>query len=150
MFACCFLILLLTVNFLPSSLSILSLVRFSVHGILYQYGFYRIYTNLKNVNSVISRSLAFLRLNDVFIIFCFKIMEGEMRVNGIPIPNLRKFKKVVGFVPQEDTMHRTLTVQEVLTYQANLRLPPGLSKDEISAKVNQVSVLKFTNMGAKF
>ena len=32
-FACCFLILLLSVNFLPSSLSILSLVRFSVHGI---------------------------------------------------------------------------------------------------------------------
>ena len=102
------------------------------------------------VDSMISRSVAFPWLNDVFIVFCFKIMEGEMRVNGILIPNLRKFKKVVGFVPQEDTMHRTLTVQEILTYQAKLRLPPGLSKDDISAKVNQVNVLTFANMGARF
>ncbi len=58
--------------------------------------------------------------------------------NGDPVKSLAKFKKIVGFVPQEDTMHRTLTVEEVLTYQALLRLPPGNSRKEIARKVNQV------------
>ncbi|XP_065051308.1 uncharacterized protein LOC135680985 [Rhopilema esculentum] len=64
-------------------------------------------------------------------------MEGILRANGEVIASLRKFKKIVGFVPQEDTMHRTLTVTEVLTFQANLRLPPIFTKKEISQKVSQ-------------
>ena len=66
-------------------------------------------------------------------------MEGILRANGEVIASLRKIKKIVGFVPQEDTMHRTLTVTEVLTFQANLRLPPVFTKKEISQKVSQVS-----------
>ena len=35
-------------------------------------------------------------------------------------------------------MHRTLTVKEVLIYQANLRLPSSISKDEKEKRVNEV------------
>ena len=35
-------------------------------------------------------------------------------------------------------MHRTLTVKEVLTYQAYLRLPSSISKEEKKERVNEV------------
>ena len=35
-------------------------------------------------------------------------------------------------------MHRMLTVKEVLIYQANLRLPSTISKEEKKRKVNEV------------
>ena len=35
-------------------------------------------------------------------------------------------------------MHRTLTVKEVLIYQANLRLPSSISQEEKKRKVNEV------------
>ena len=35
-------------------------------------------------------------------------------------------------------MHRSLTVKEVLIYQANLRLPSSISQEEKKRKVNEV------------
>ena len=35
-------------------------------------------------------------------------------------------------------MHRSLTVKEVLIYQANLRLPSTVTKEEKRKKVNEV------------
>jgi ABC-type multidrug transport system ATPase subunit len=39
----------------------------------------------------------------------------------------------VGYVPQDDTLHRLLSIQEALTFAAQLRLPEGHSKEEREA-----------------
>lgn len=39
-------------------------------------------------------------------------MEGKIYLNGKE-DNLARYPKLVGFVPQEDVMHRNLTVEEV-------------------------------------
>ena len=49
-----------------------------------------------------------------------------MLVNGRDVPNAQ-FKKVMGFVDQEDTLMSTLTVYETVLYSALLRLPREMS-----------------------
>jgi ABC-type multidrug transport system ATPase subunit len=51
---------------------------------------------------------------------------GEIYVNGHVIPN-SQYKKVIGYVDQEDTMIPTLTVYETVLYSALLRLPRTMS-----------------------
>jgi len=53
-------------------------------------------------------------------------VEGDVRVNGRIVPD-HEFKKVVGFVDQEDTLMSTLTVYETVLYSALLRLPREMS-----------------------
>ena len=48
---------------------------------------------------------------------------GEIRVNGQVVESLAKWKSRVAFVPQEDVMHRRLTVLQNVSFSANLRLP---------------------------
>jgi len=48
------------------------------------------------------------------------------------------FRNAVGYVPQEDVMHRTLTAAEVLYYQAKLEFPPEVTDDEIDARITTV------------
>lgn len=45
-----------------------------------------------------------------------------MLVNGV-FENLGRFRKLVGNVPQDDIMHRDLSVYENIAYNANIRLP---------------------------
>ena len=47
---------------------------------------------------------------------------GTIKINGVVRP-LNDFKKVVGFVPQEDIMMRDLTVKENIWFSAQTRLP---------------------------
>ncbi len=54
------------------------------------------------------------------------IVSGEVLVNGRVIPD-QEFKRVVGFVDQEDTLMSTLTVYETVLYSALLRLPREMS-----------------------
>ncbi|KAG8980991.1 hypothetical protein FRC05_003890 [Tulasnella sp. 425] len=54
------------------------------------------------------------------------IVSGEVLVNGRAIPD-SEFKKVMGFVDQEDTLMSTLTVYETVLYSALLRLPREMS-----------------------
>lgn len=54
------------------------------------------------------------------------VVSGEVLVNGRIIPD-EEFKKVVGFVDQEDTLMSTLTVYETVLYSALLRLPREMS-----------------------
>lgn len=53
--------------------------------------------------------------------------KGKVYING---ENLRKnfniYRTQIGYVPQDDIVHLNLTVAEVLTYAAKLRLPPDL------------------------
>lgn len=54
------------------------------------------------------------------------LVSGETRVNGRHVSNAQ-FKRVVGFVDQEDMLLPTLTVYETVLYSALLRLPRDMS-----------------------
>ncbi|WVR04242.1 hypothetical protein IAU60_001242 [Kwoniella sp. DSM 27419] len=54
-------------------------------------------------------------------------VSGEMYVNGRSIPDEATFRRVVGYVDQEDTLLSTLTVYEAVLYSALLRLPREMS-----------------------
>ncbi|KAI0342609.1 hypothetical protein BDW22DRAFT_1357055 [Trametopsis cervina] len=51
---------------------------------------------------------------------------GRTLVNGREVPD-SEFRKVIGFVDQEDTLMSTLTVYETVLYSALLRLPREMS-----------------------
>ncbi|KAL1925335.1 uncharacterized protein VTP21DRAFT_218 [Calcarisporiella thermophila] len=53
-------------------------------------------------------------------------VSGEFRVNGQTVGDAQ-FKRVTGFVDQEDTLMETLTVFETIMYSAMLRLPRDMS-----------------------
>jgi ABC-type multidrug transport system ATPase subunit len=57
-------------------------------------------------------------------------------VNGEVVDDLRKWKKLVGFVPQEDVMIRNLTVRDNIGFSANYRLPDSMSYSEAQGVVN--------------
>ena len=60
------------------------------------------------------------------------ISSGNVYLNG---DNLRKnwpvYRSQVGYVPQDDIIHRDLTVEEVLRYACQLRLPPDTNISEV-------------------
>ncbi|KAG6040827.1 hypothetical protein E4U41_006959 [Claviceps citrina] len=55
------------------------------------------------------------------------MVEGDFFVNGTKVDD-SEYKKVVGFVDQEDTMLPTLTVHETILNSALLRLPRDMSR----------------------
>jgi ABC-type multidrug transport system ATPase subunit len=55
------------------------------------------------------------------------VVTGVMYVNGRTIDDEALFRRVVGFVDQEDTLLSTLTVYETVLYSALLRLPREMS-----------------------
>ena len=61
-------------------------------------------------------------------VLCGKMKKtsGEIFINGAE-DRIENYRRVVGYVPQDDIMHRTLTVQENLYYNACLRLPSTAS-----------------------
>jgi ABC-type multidrug transport system ATPase subunit/ABC-type multidrug transport system permease subunit len=64
---------------------------------------------------------------------------GMVMVNGIDLySHYAQFSNAFGYVPQDDIMHRELTVAEALYYTARLRLPDATSDDEIRARVERV------------
>ncbi|MEL6927076.1 MAG: ATP-binding cassette domain-containing protein [Cyanobacteria bacterium J06600_6] len=60
------------------------------------------------------------------------ISSGSVYLNG---DNLRKnwpvYRSQVGYVPQDDIIHRDLTVEEVLRCACQLRLPPDTNIEEV-------------------
>jgi len=54
------------------------------------------------------------------------LVSGDVLVNGQKVPDA-EFRRVVGFVDQEDTLMGTLTVYETVLYSALLRLPREMS-----------------------
>lgn len=65
--------------------------------------------------------------------------SGEILINGRNLyEEYQVFKSMIGYVPQEDIVHLDLTVEEVLTYSARLRMPDDTSSDEVRARVEQV------------
>jgi ABC-type multidrug transport system ATPase subunit/ABC-type multidrug transport system permease subunit len=61
--------------------------------------------------------------------------SGEVLVNGEPITSRLTD---VGYVPQDDIVHRLLSVREALRFAAQLRLPPDTSAAEVDQAVGRV------------
>jgi ABC-type multidrug transport system ATPase subunit len=53
---------------------------------------------------------------------------GSMYINSKPVPDEAVFRRVVGYVDQEDVLMGTLTVYEAVLYSALLRLPREMSR----------------------
>jgi ABC-type cobalamin/Fe3+-siderophores transport system ATPase subunit len=49
-----------------------------------------------------------------------------------------QFRSVLGYVPQDDVMHRDLTVGQALYYSARLRLPPDYTAADIRERIRTV------------
>ena len=56
--------------------------------------------------------------------------SGSVRFDGIDVhANLRKFRSVLGYVPQDDIIHADLPLRHMLRYAARLRLPSSTTAD---------------------
>ncbi|KAK4358739.1 hypothetical protein RND71_020968 [Anisodus tanguticus] len=62
---------------------------------------------------------------------------GVILINGKPEP-MQSYKKIIGFVPQDDIVHGNLTVEENLWFSARCRLASDLPKPEKVLVVERV------------
>lgn len=65
--------------------------------------------------------------------------RGQVLLNGADLyRGFEALKASIGYVPQDDIVHRELTVAGSLDYTARLRLPPDTSAEERARRVGQV------------
>ncbi|MFW6029630.1 MAG: FHA domain-containing protein [Halanaerobiales bacterium] len=65
--------------------------------------------------------------------------EGKVYINGKNLySNYDVYKSIMGYVQQKDVLYDKLTVKELLTYAAQLRMPDDVMKKEINNRVVQV------------
>jgi ABC-type multidrug transport system ATPase subunit len=86
------------------------------------------------VNASVTKSgtvrVVFAHLNDSL----------EFDVSSTDSKEIKAFRKLVGFVPQDDLVYADLTVRENLLYSAKLKRP-GLSEADYADVVNEVSTV---------
>jgi len=64
-----------------------------------------------------------------------KTTNGAVFLNGDNLrENFNIYRNQIGYVPQDDIVHADLTVEEVLSYAAKLRLPPDTDVNQVVAK----------------
>ena len=64
---------------------------------------------------------------------------GSVLINGENLyVNYDIFRGQIGYVPQDDIVHSTLTVKEALYFTARLRLPTDTSDEEIYRRISEV------------
>jgi ABC-type multidrug transport system ATPase subunit len=63
--------------------------------------------------------------------------KGLVTINDVP-GRIKRYKKVIGYVPQDDIVLPELTVYENILHSAQIRLPRTWSGDDIVAHVNAV------------
>ncbi len=64
---------------------------------------------------------------------------GTVYMDGLSLyKHYDVFRQAIGYVPQEDVMHRTLTVAEVLYYKARMDFPAEVTDEEIHARITTV------------
>ncbi|KAG0246544.1 hypothetical protein BGX31_000995 [Mortierella sp. GBA43] len=71
--------------------------------------------------------------------------EGRILINGEQ-GDLSYYRKLIGFVPQEDVMLRELTVHDVLLHSAYMRLPSDLKRTDMTEKV--LEIIDFLGLNA--
>lgn len=65
--------------------------------------------------------------------------EGTVLYNGEDYyHNLAAFNTQLGYVPQDDIVHRDLTVEHALYYAARLRLPGDFTREQIQWRIDEV------------
>lgn len=65
--------------------------------------------------------------------------EGKVLVNGDDLyRHFDLYRTMVGYVPQDDIIHRDLTVINALRYAAQLRLPEDTTAEEIEQRIEKV------------
>jgi ABC-type multidrug transport system ATPase subunit/pSer/pThr/pTyr-binding forkhead associated (FHA) protein len=65
--------------------------------------------------------------------------SGSVLINNLDLyQNLDAIKQSIGYVPQDDIIHRELTVYRTLYYVAKLRLSGDVSRSEIDQIINEV------------
>tara|TARA_R110002073_G_scaffold279026_1_gene443144 strand:- start:431179 stop:433527 length:2349 start_codon:yes stop_codon:yes gene_type:complete len=65
--------------------------------------------------------------------------SGEVLIHGLSLEeNFSLIKKKIGYVPQDDIIHKELTVYKTLFYAAKLRLPDDTTDEEINNKIDTV------------
>lgn len=70
--------------------------------------------------------------------------KGVVYLNGTNLrQNFNIYRTQIGYVPQDDIIHMNLTVEEVLRYAAQLRLPPDIDLNSVVEKA--LSDIKMTN-----
>ncbi|KAI0386405.1 hypothetical protein F5Y04DRAFT_121830 [Hypomontagnella monticulosa] len=62
---------------------------------------------------------------------------GTVMINNVP-GKIKKYKKLIGYVPQDDIVLPELTVYENILHSARIRLPRAWSDKDIKAHVNSV------------
>ncbi|CAM6119140.1 unnamed protein product [Calypogeia fissa] len=65
-----------------------------------------------------------------------KSLTGSVFVNGLPMTD--KFRRVSGYVMQDDVHFPYLTARETLMYSARLRIPSSVSMDEKKRRVEAI------------
>ncbi|MFZ0491023.1 MAG: FHA domain-containing protein [Salegentibacter sp.] len=64
---------------------------------------------------------------------------GNVYIHGLSlIEHFSLIKKKIGYVPQDDIIHKELTVYKTLYYAAKLRLPDDTTDDEINKRIDKV------------
>jgi ABC-type multidrug transport system ATPase subunit len=65
------------------------------------------------------------------------IAQGSVRFDGVDVhANSGEFRGVIGYVPQDDTIHPELPVRHSLRYAARLRLPSSTTTEHIDRVVD--------------
>ncbi|KAL3530541.1 hypothetical protein ACH5RR_009863 [Cinchona calisaya] len=64
-------------------------------------------------------------------------MSGSILING-KVESMQSYKKIIGYVPQDDIVHGNLTVEENLWFSARCRLQADLPKPEKVLVVERV------------
>lgn len=57
------------------------------------------------------------------------VVTGSLFINGRP-ESIHSYKKIIGFVPQDDIIHGNLTVEENLWFSAKCRLPVNMRRED--------------------
>ena len=76
---------------------------------------------------------------------------GSVRFDGIDLhANLRKFRGVIGYVPQDDIIHADLPLRHTLRYAARLRLPSSTTAaevdDAVDAAISTVGLTEYADV----
>lgn len=65
--------------------------------------------------------------------------EGKVYINNDDFyEHYNSYKNVLGYVPQQDIVYDTLTVEKMLIYASKLRMPEDTSEEELMERVRQV------------
>ncbi len=65
--------------------------------------------------------------------------QGQVLYNGQDYyKNLAAFSTQLGYVPQDDIVHRDLTVERALFYAAKMRLPSDYTNEQIEQRIKEV------------